>query len=74
VLWGKVSATGARDDYGVVIVDGPRVDQPASDELRTAMRAERAGEQATSDEPFFDRGPGYRLLSGGRPYADLDLL
>jgi N-methylhydantoinase B len=74
VLWGKVSVTGARDDYGVVIVDGPRVDEPASDELRTAMRAERAGEQATSDEPFFDRGPGYRLLSGGRPYADLDLL
>jgi hypothetical protein len=24
--------------------------------------------------PFFDRGPGYARLSGGRPFADVDLL
>jgi hypothetical protein len=32
---------------------------------------------ATADaapRPFFDRGPGYARLSGGRPYADVDVL
>jgi N-methylhydantoinase B len=67
VLWGKVSVSGARDDYGVVVRDGTRVDEAASDALRADLRAARTG-----DEPFFDRGPGYRLLSGGRPYAELD--
>jgi N-methylhydantoinase B len=66
VSWGKVSVAGARDDYGVVIVDGA-VDATASDELRGQIRAGRTG-----DEPFFDRGPGYRLLSGGRAYAEVD--
>jgi N-methylhydantoinase B len=68
VAWGKVSVAGARDDYGVV-VDGTGVDEAASDALRSRRRAARTGE-----EPFFDRGPGYRLLSGGRAYADLDRL
>ncbi|MFS8480195.1 MAG: hydantoinase B/oxoprolinase family protein, partial [Micromonosporaceae bacterium] len=68
VAWGKVSVAGAREDYGVVM-DGDRVDVAASDALRAEMRARRTG-----DEPFFDRGPGYALLSGGRPYAEVDLL
>jgi N-methylhydantoinase B len=69
VRWGKVSLQGARDDYGVV-VGGPRedpvVDQAASGQLRASLRAARAGA-----EPFFDRGPGYRVLAG-RPSADVD--
>ncbi len=69
VLWGKVSAAGARADYGVEVTgpsDAPEVDEPASDALRGALRASR-GEQ-----PFFDRGPGYATLSGGAATADVD--
>ncbi len=73
VAWGKVSVAGARDDYGVVVTDGavdrPAVDEPASDELRAALRARRTGA-----EPFFDRGPGYPTLAGGRTFAEVDLL
>ncbi|MFU8874042.1 hydantoinase B/oxoprolinase family protein [Micromonospora sp. SL4-19] len=66
VAWGKVSVTGAREDYGV-IMDGERVDRAASDTLRAVLARQRTG-----DEPFFDRGPGYARLSGGRPYAEVD--
>ncbi|MFL6137131.1 MAG: hydantoinase B/oxoprolinase family protein [Frankiaceae bacterium] len=68
---GKVSVTGARDDYGVVVTvdrDDPRADAAATRELRERMRAERPAER-----PFFDRGPGYARLSGGRPCADVDM-
>jgi N-methylhydantoinase B len=64
--WGKISIEGARADYGVVIGES-RVDEMATAELRAARRAGRTGE-----EPFFDRGPGYRLLSGGRTHAEVD--
>jgi N-methylhydantoinase B len=66
VAWGKVSVAGARDDYGVVMA-GDRVDEAASDAVRAALRRRRTG-----DEPFFDRGPGYARLCGGRPYAEVD--
>jgi N-methylhydantoinase B len=70
VLQGKVSARAAREDYGVVIrlVDGAafEIDADATAALRARLRAER------SPRPFFDRGPGYRLLSG-RDHADVDL-
>jgi len=72
VRWGKVSRHGARDDYGVVVVgslDDPRADLTATEGLRARLRAQRTG-----DEPFFDRGPGYARLSGGRPHADVDWL
>jgi N-methylhydantoinase B len=71
VRWGKVSARGARGDYGVVVGgprDDPVVDEGASDELRASLRAARTGQ-----EPFFDRGPGYATLAG-RPHADVDHL
>lgn len=75
VRWGKVSVDGARDDYGVVlVVDAARTDDPvvvddsATQALRARQRAARTG-----DEPFFDRGPGYARLSGGQPFADVDL-
>ncbi len=72
VEWGKVSIEGARRDYGVVLTfDGTlaTVDTGATDELRTAARHRRTG-----DEPFFDRGPGYARLSGGATHADVDFL
>jgi N-methylhydantoinase B len=71
VRWGKVSARGARGDYGVVVGgprDDPVVDEGASDELRASLRAARTGQ-----EPFFDRGPGYATLAS-RPHADVDHL
>jgi len=81
VLWGKVSVAGARIDYGVVFAEstaGPpgaeagadlEVDRPATDALRAQMRRARP-----DDPPFFDRGPGYRTLSGGRACAEVDHL
>ena len=71
VRWGKVSVEGAERDYGVVL-DGARggaADVGATDALRSRRRAERPDVR-----PFFDRGPGYARLSGGAPYADVDLL
>ena len=70
--WGKVSVAGARAAYGVVAdatVAQPRVDTEASDLLRAERRAERS-----EREPFFDRGPGYRTLSGGADAAPCDWL
>ncbi|MFE0379442.1 hydantoinase B/oxoprolinase family protein [Streptomyces inhibens] len=72
VRWGKVSTLGAYEDYGVVVAgegDDLHADEAATAELRARLRAERPDVQ-----PFFDRGPGYASLSGGRPYADVDLL
>jgi N-methylhydantoinase B len=69
VLQGKVSARAAREDYGVVVtvVDDAtfEIDTAATSERRARLRAERG------PRPFFDRGPGYRLLSG-RDHADVD--
>jgi N-methylhydantoinase B len=62
VAAGKVSVAGARDDYGVIVGD-----RAGTGELRAARRQARTG-----DEPFFDRGPGYPTLSGGRAYAEVD--
>ncbi len=69
---GKVSAAGAREDYGVVVTGdrrGAAVDAAATDALRRQMQSARP-----PGRPFFDRGPGYQTLSGGRAYADVDLL
>jgi N-methylhydantoinase B len=69
VLWGKVSVAGARDDYGVVVTgeqDAPVLDAEATEALRARLRSERP------DLPFFDRGPGYAQLSGGKPHSELD--
>jgi N-methylhydantoinase B len=66
VEWGKVSEAGARDDYGVVI-DGSRVNEEATRTLRAARAAARPAAR-----PFFDRGPGYALLSGGAAAAACD--
>ena len=58
VRWGKVSRTGAREDYGVVLGD------------RDATEAVRARRKARLPL-LFDRGLGYRLLAG-KPYPEVD--
>ncbi|MBC6463352.1 hydantoinase B/oxoprolinase family protein [Actinomadura sp. HBU206391] len=70
---GKVSPAGAQSDYGVVVTgeaagQEPEVDEVATADLRSRMRAERGA------PPFFDRGPGFPTLSGGRIHAEVDLL
>jgi N-methylhydantoinase B len=70
--WGKISFAGARRDYGVVAdgsKDEPVIDVMASIELREKSRSTRTG-----TEPFFDRGPGYARLSGGRDFAEVDFV
>jgi N-methylhydantoinase B len=80
VAWGKVSVGHAADDYGVVVTEAldtggfPVVDVEASDALRERQRRERDARRASEGDPFFDRGPGYARLSGGKPYAEVDLL
>ena len=70
--WGKVSFVGARVDYGVVATgtkDDPLIDVAASIQLRNELSAIRTGL-----EPFFDRGPGYAQLSGGKLFAEVDFV
>jgi N-methylhydantoinase B len=47
----------------------PVPDAAASAALRDRMRAARPPRR-----PFFDRGPGYARLSGGREAAEVDWL
>src|SRR5690349_12682580 len=69
IAWRKVSVAGAREDYGVVVLDSASADLAAdlaaTEALRTSLRAARTG-----DEPFFDRGPGYARLSGGAAFNE----
>src|SRR6266480_2331960 len=72
VRWGKVSLAAAMADYGVVLTgpaDDPVVDGEATGRRRGDLRAGRPDAR-----PFFDRGPGYGLLSGGRAAAEVDWL
>jgi len=72
VRWGKVSVAGALADYGVVVTgvrDSYVIDRTAT----FAARADLA-DRLSPDRPFFDRGPGYARLSGGRVGAELDWL
>jgi N-methylhydantoinase B len=77
VRQGKVSPAAAAADYGVVFAAGtngsdaadgerPTVDESATADLRARLAAERG------DPSMFDRGPGYRRLSGGPTHADVD--
>lgn len=70
--WGKVSFAGAQTDYGVIASgtkDDPLIEVTASIELRKELSALRTGL-----EPFFDRGPGYAQLSGGKLFAEVDFV
>jgi N-methylhydantoinase B len=68
LAWGKISRTGARNDYGVVLASDGTLDTAASDALRAEHRLARP-----PGAPFFDRGPGYAALAG-RASADVDHL
>jgi len=65
--WGEASGDVAESAEFVV-------DVAASDALRSRLRAARAERIARLGDPFFDRGPGYARLSGGRTFAAVDLL
>ncbi|GAA4957434.1 hydantoinase B/oxoprolinase family protein [Streptomonospora halophila] len=72
VRCGKVSRRAAREDYGVPVTgpdDAPRADPAEVERVRAGLRSARPG-----DAPFFDRGPGYVLLSGGAKSAEVDRL
>ncbi len=62
VVQGKVTPRAAQEDYGVIVGDAA-----GTSALRARMKEVRGV------LPFFDRGPGYRQLSG-RDFADVDLL
>jgi N-methylhydantoinase B len=67
----KVSRKSAESDYGVVLAgegEDLRVDEKATRSLRKRLLARRG------DAPFFDRGPGYKKLSGGKDRAEVDEL
>jgi N-methylhydantoinase B len=71
VTQGKVSLASAQADYGVVLRESrPGWFEPDLTETVALREQLRAGRGSL---PFFDRGPGYRRLSG-RPHADVDLL
>jgi N-methylhydantoinase B len=67
VRQGKVSLGAARSEYGVAFSAADEIDRVATDALRKQLRASRGV------APFFDRGPGYRLLSG-RDSAEVDVV
>jgi N-methylhydantoinase B len=66
VAQAKVSLASAQDDYGVVF-SSDELDVSATERLRDKLSASRGF------VPFFDRGPGYRQLSG-RQFAEVDVL
>lgn len=71
VLQRKVSRAAAERDYGVVLTEdgeNPRPIEDATNARRKQLRDERG------KVPFFDRGPGYAALSGGRINAEVDEL
>jgi len=74
VLWHKVSVDGALIDYGVVIAAADEAPGFVIDEDGTAAARALMAADESDDPPFFDRGPGYARLAGGRAFADVDRL
>jgi N-methylhydantoinase B len=46
----------------------------AIDEEGTAAARALMAAEVSDDPPFFDRGPGYARLAGGRGFAEVDRL
>jgi N-methylhydantoinase B len=70
VVQQKVTRAAAASEYGVAFSgegEDVEVDRVATDALRDKLRRERG------ELPFFDRGPGYKRLSG-RDHAEVDRL
>jgi N-methylhydantoinase B len=60
VIQGKVPRDGAKNDYGVIVTDGPdglQVDDTATDSLRAEVRAAR-----TEPLEMINRGPGMKMF------------
>jgi N-methylhydantoinase B len=73
VVWRKVSPEAALADYGVVLAGSLEDDTLSFDAEKTeAVRAERL--DGREEKAFFDRGPGYATLSGGKDVAEVDWL
>jgi N-methylhydantoinase B len=73
VVWRKVSPAAALADYGVVLTGSLDDDTLSYD--ADATKAHREQQLEGRDEAaFFDRGPGYASLSGGKAVADVDWL
>ncbi|HLS02094.1 MAG TPA: hydantoinase B/oxoprolinase family protein, partial [Beutenbergiaceae bacterium] len=73
VTWDKVSTEGALRDYGVVLTGSVETDDLSFDADATQAERQRRRDER-GEEPFFDRGPGYEKLSGGKAAADVDWL
>lgn len=71
VTQGKVSQRAASDDYGVILQPGADGAFEVDADATAARRLELKGQRGPL--PFFDRGPGYRQLSG-RESAEVDLV
>lgn len=71
IMWGKVSAVGAAQSYGV-IVRGDGMQTTIDLEATAALREQMQRQRSATEQPFFDRGPGYATLSGGRKFAEVD--
>jgi N-methylhydantoinase B len=67
---GKVSAEAALTDYAVVLKAGHSIDPSVDEEATEAERARRRADRGPA--PFFDRGPGFPVLSGGSPASPFD--
>jgi N-methylhydantoinase B len=73
VVWRKVSPEAALADYGVVLTGSLDDDSLSYDADATKSCREQALE-GRDEAAFFDRGPGYASLSGGRDSAEVDWL
>ncbi len=73
VVWRKVSPAAALADYGVVLAGSLEDDTLSYDaELTKSLREQQLS--GREEAAFFDRGPGYASLSGGKAVADVDWL
>ena len=74
VVWRKVSAAAALEEYGVVLTGSLDDDTLGHDAEATRAHREERLAARPGDAAFFDRGPGYATLSGGRDAAEVDWL
>ncbi|HEX6249038.1 MAG TPA: hydantoinase B/oxoprolinase family protein [Nocardioidaceae bacterium] len=73
VVWRKVSPEAALSAYGVVLTGSLEDDSLSYDAEATEQHREKLTSRADR-EAFFDRGPGFAALSGGRDAAEVDWL
>jgi N-methylhydantoinase B len=74
VVWRKVSPGAALDDYGVVLNGSLEDDSLSYDAEATKAHRQKQLAGRSETDAFFDRGPGYATLSGGKDAAEVDWL